>query len=617
MRIITLDLETDLFGPGNMDPRPVCMSWTWDGEVGHLCTEDEIEAHLSEWLSDRDIRFLGQNVAYDFGCLYRWYPALRALIWSAYDRFAVVDTQIHERLIHIQAGTDGKESLAHLAKQYLDVDLDKTTHRLSYGSLRGRPISAWPDGAARYAIDDALMTRRVWECQRREGVSTEEIARQTRHAWALHNLSLAGIRTDRATLDETAARIAVQQDEDELTLCAAGLLGYDKKTGKPRRNLKKAQQLIEQIAAERGIEAVRTDKDRIATAEADLAWCDHPAIRAFARYSTAQSRLSMLDALGAGVERPIHTRFRTPIKTGRVSSSAPNLQNIPRMPGFREAAVPRNPGWLFAQADYSSLELHTLAQACRLLVGYSKLGDALNRKEDVHLRIGAATKGIAYEDALPRKKEPEFKALRNLGKVANFGFGGGLGAAKMVDYARDSYGVIMTEDQARELKEVWLDTFDELRHYFRHIDGLLKDVYWDEEQEREVRTGSVRHLYTDRIRGGCYYTEAANSYFQGLASDGAKEALYEVVRECKIGTGPLAGCIPVLMIHDEILLETPPETAHEAALELQRIMETEMARWIPDYPTTAPPALMSRWYKNAEAVYDADGRLVPWQPEKK
>ena len=169
MKLLSFDTETDLFGPGNMDPRPVCMSWTWDGEVGHLCTEDEIEAHLSEWLSDRDIRFLGQNVAYDFGCLYRWYPALRALIWSAYDRFAVVDTQIHERLIHIQAGTDGKESLAHLAKQYLDVDLDKTTHRLSYGSLRGRPISAWPDGAARYAIDDALMTRRVWECQRREG----------------------------------------------------------------------------------------------------------------------------------------------------------------------------------------------------------------------------------------------------------------------------------------------------------------------------------------------------------------------------------------------------------------------------------------------------------------
>ena len=130
--------------------------------------QDEIEAHLSEWLSDRDIRFLGQNVAYDFGCLYRWYPALRALIWSAYDRFAVVDAD--PRALDPHPGRDGrKESLAHLAKQYLDVDLDKTTHRLSYGSLRGRPISAWPDGAARYAIDDALATRRVWECQRREG----------------------------------------------------------------------------------------------------------------------------------------------------------------------------------------------------------------------------------------------------------------------------------------------------------------------------------------------------------------------------------------------------------------------------------------------------------------
>ena len=613
--LITFDLETFLFSPGNMDPRPVCMSWTVDGKVGKLCTDDRIEANMYEWLSDPSVHFLGQNVAYDFACIYRWYPGLRRLIWAAYDWHRVYDTQIVQRLIYVQAGESGKESLEYLAKTYLGVQLDKDTYRLRYGELWQTCPSEWPEGAIKYAIDDALMTRRVWDEQQKLGVSLHEVTRQTRHAWALHRLTVAGLRTDPEQIAKTRAAVGAQQGADEITLASAGYLTYDK-DGTPRRAAKRMGQRIAQIAAERGVEPKRTEKGNIATAEHDLLWCDDPVVQAYVRYSTAQSRLTMVDTLAKGIEHPIHTRYRTPIATGRVSSSDPNLQNIPRMPGFRESVVPRHPGWLFTQADYSSLELHTLAQACKEIVGYSKLGDALKEGQDVHLRIGAATRGIRYEDALPRKKEPEFKALRQLGKVANFGFGGGLGAVKMVDHARDSYGVILTVEEARALKEVWMSEFDELRGYFEHVNKILTEEYWDDDREELVRVGTIKHIGTDRIRGKCYYTEAANSYFQGLASDGAKEALYEVVRECEIGHGPLRGCIPVLMVHDEIILETPPDTAHEAALELQRIMETEMNRWIPDYPTTAPPALMARWYKGAEAVYRGE-RLVPWEPEKK
>ena len=75
------------------------------------------------------------------------------------------------------------------------------------------------------------------------------------------------------------------------------------------------------------------------------------------------------------------------------------------------------------------------------------------------------------------------------------------------------------------------------------------------------------------------------------------------------------GSMPVVFLHDEILFELPEEDAHERAEEAARLMREAMEIITPDVRVTAVPALMKRWHKDAEPVYE-DGRLVPWTPDE-
>jgi DNA polymerase I-like protein with 3'-5' exonuclease and polymerase domains len=129
----------------------------------------------------------------------------------------------------------------------------------------------------------------------------------------------------------------------------------------------------------------------------------------------------------------------------------------------------------------------------------------------------------------------------------------------------------------------------------------------------EAGVCNVRHLFSHRLRGLAPYTVACNSFFQGLAADGAKAALFEVAkRQYGDPASPLFGTRTVNFIHDELLVEVPEDWAHEAAMELQRVMIDAFNGWVPDVPVRAGVSLMRRWSKNAEPLWEG-GRLVPWE----
>jgi DNA polymerase I-like protein with 3'-5' exonuclease and polymerase domains len=67
----------------------------------------------------------------------------------------------------------------------------------------------------------------------------------------------------------------------------------------------------------------------------------------------------------------------------------------------------------------------------------------------------------------------------------------------------------------------------------------------------------------------------------------------------------------VLFVHDEIIMESPLDKAHDAAMELKRIMEESMGYFTPDIPSLAEPTLATRWWKGAFQKFDDQGRLVP------
>jgi hypothetical protein len=94
----------------------------------------------------------------------------------------------------------------------------------------------------------------------------------------------------------------------------------------------------------------------------------------------------------------------------------------------------------------------------------------------------------------------------------------------------------------------------------------------------------------------------------------AKNGLYEVAKHCYVQMpgSMLYGARPVGFIHDEILAEVHEEIAHEQAFEIADIMVREGNKLLPDVPVRCVPALSKRWCKDAEAVFDKDGRLQPY-----
>lgn len=283
--------------------------------------------------------------------------------------------------------------------------------------------------------------------------------------------------------------------------------------------------------------------------------------------------------------------------------------------GIRECFIAR-PGRLYGDNDFSGLELCTGAQACIDLVGYSLLGDSLNAGRDAHLDFGATLMGIPYEDALARKHDKDVKYFRQMSKVANFGLPGGLGVKGLIGYAH-GYGVKLSKEDAEKLKRDWFDKYPEWRDYFKWIRNQLIDemeefIDGDNEHEFKItKRGQFEQLRVGRFRGRCRFTEACNTFFQGLGADVSKRAMWGVTKRCytQMPDSVLYGARPVGFIHDEILAELLRELAHEQAFEMAKVMCDEGNTLLPDVPVKCVPALSQYWCKEAEAVFDKAGRL--------
>lgn len=300
--------------------------------------------------------------------------------------------------------------------------------------------------------------------------------------------------------------------------------------------------------------------------------------------------------------------------------------------GVRECFVAR-PGFVWAASDYASLELAMLAQANLWLVGYSKMAEAINAGKDLNTLFGSQMMGVGYEDMKARLKagDPVAKGMRQAAKAGNYGLGGGMGAAKLASTQR-KVGLSLCTSMARaekcgeykvteyknraisptcleciaaaeHLKREWLRAWPEMRDYLE----LASQV--------ESAGGEVEQLVSKRVRGGCTYSAAANTLFQGLAADGAKRALWLVTKECFTDAfSTLYGSRPVAFVHDEIILETPEAAGHAALKRLQELMVAGMKEFVPDVAVRTEGCLMRRWYKGAEPVV-VDGRVVPSKPE--
>jgi len=434
-------------------------------------------------------------------------------------------------------------------------------------------------------------------------------------------ISAWGLQTDGARTEEYATKwnglLTASQDQ----LAQSGLIRSVK--GKWVKDTAAIRARVAVALAAKSLPVVLTPQGEISTEREVLEDTDDPLLHALAEQTKVEKLLgTYLPVLRSGVYAPIHTRYEVLIETGRTSSSKPNLQNIPRdsfvrdyaqggaktLLTTREAFVPRA-GYNFVSVDYDTLELRTLAQAAIWLTGQSHLAGVLNDGLDPHLDLAALMLGVSYDDAKARKAAGDkgITYFRTLAKAANFGFPGGLSANSFGDYAKTSTGgaLRLTRTDSQNIKNYWAGRWREMPAYFRAVESCRSGDYY-----------TVEMFRTRLVRANCTYTAACNTYFQALAAHGAKRACYAAVRAAfHEPNSPFYGSRPAMFVHDEIIAEVPEDRTHEAGVELSRIMCEAMQGVVPDVKITASPAAMRRWYKEAATVYDANGRLVPWEPK--
>jgi DNA polymerase-1 len=274
-----------------------------------------------------------------------------------------------------------------------------------------------------------------------------------------------------------------------------------------------------------------------------------------------------IDALPALVNPEtgrVHTCFNQAVAaTGRLSSSDPNLQNIPiRTEIGREIrrAFVAEKGHVLISADYSQIELRVLAH----LAGEQTLVDAFRKGEDIHDRTAAKVFGNA--SGLSKHE------LRRRAKIINYAL---LYGKQAFSLAKD-IGVPRQEAQA--FIDAYFAGFPAVRGF---LDNLLEEAR---------RTGVVKTMFGRRrlvpdlnnrngqIRGRAE-REASNLPIQGTAADILKRAMIDVHASLERIAGGRARMI--LTVHDELLFETPKEAADETAGAVRALMEQAVALNVP------------------------------------
>jgi DNA polymerase I len=309
---------------------------------------------------------------------------------------------------------------------------------------------------------------------------------------------------------------------------------------------------------------------------------DHPVVDAIVEYRTlAKLKSTYVDALPKLVHPStgrVHTDFNQAItSTGRLSSSNPNLQNIPIRTAFsrqiRAGFVPQ-PGWLLVAADYSQIELRILAHLSQEPI----LLETYQNNRDIH----TLTAKLLFE------KEEITSEERRLAKVINFGVIYGMGAQR---FARESgfktsaaktfierfnqeYSQVFTYLQQMQREAIahgYVTTIKGRRRYFNFGSENLKQLRGRDPSQIDLDKIKLRDQYDAQL-----LRAAANAPIQGSSADIIKIAMVELH---EILRGRRANLL--LQVHDELVFEVHPDEWTELQPQIKATMEAAVELSVP------------------------------------
>ncbi|MEW5795470.1 MAG: DNA polymerase I [Candidatus Zixiibacteriota bacterium] len=551
---IAVDTETTSLDP--LEAELVGVSLTDRGNTGYYIplghsTEsqrnlpfEEALALLKPLLENPQVRKVGQNIKYDLHVLRRYGVEISPVSF---------DTMLASYVIN---PTARQHSLDAQALRHFDYQMQSITELIGSGKSQKTFDVVPVDKATAYSGADVDFTYRLL------GVLEPELKRLQLDSLyydielplikVLANMEEAGIRIDSAFLADLSEQMdgGLNELERQIYKIAGGQF-----------NINSTHQLghimFEKLGLPtRGKTAKKTGFSTDARVLEELATM-HEFPRLIVNYrQLAKLKSTYVDALPRLViprTGRVHTSFNQTIAaTGRLSSTDPNLQNIPIRTEegreIRKAFIPRDSDHTLLAADYSQIEL-------RILAHYTDdpgLIQAFNNAEDIHARTAAEVYGVNMSAVTP--------AMRRVAKTANFA----------VIYGVSAYGLSQQTDMNVEESKQFIDT------YFARYPGIKK--YMDATIAFARENGYVTTLYNRRrylpeindknfnVRQFAERT-AINTPIQGTAADIIKVAMIDIDRRLQ----PMHSRM-VLQVHDELVFDV-----HKSELEdVSQLVKTEM-----------------------------------------
>ena len=353
--------------------------------------------------------------------------------------------------------------------------------------------------------------------------------------YTLYDMQRAGILVDKQALVDYGVELRAGIEQLQARIYAEAGEEF---------NINSPKQLGEILFVKLGMKGGKKTKSGYSTAADVLEKLaeDHEIVADILNYRTlsklnstyAEGLLNFIQADGR-----IHGEFNQMVTaTGRISSTNPNLQNIPVRTElgrrFRTVFVPK-PGCVFIDADYSQVELRILAS----LSGDAKLIAAYKDASDIHAVTASQVFHVPLEEVTPE--------LRRNAKAVNFGIVYGISAFGL------SEGLSISRSEAKEYIERYFAAYPDVKKYldgevaFAHEHGYVKTIFGRRRPVPDINASNfMRRSFSERV--------AMNSPIQGSAADIMKKAMNEVNRALRAGGYESR---IVLQVHDELLIEAP------------------------------------------------------------
>ena len=526
---------------------------------------DDVIKELGTSIEKNKLKAVGQNLKFDIPILHRHGIVL--------DEFHA-DTMLMSYVLNSTATRHGMDKLAMF---YLDYETVKYSDVTGTASKQINFSAVEIEVASHYAAEDADITLRLFN-------KLDSLLKdKPTQIKLLQNIEYPLVHV-LSRVEQNGAKIDKNKLSDhskELSEKIAKLSSEAFKIAGEEFNLDSPKQLLEVLYEKLKLPILKkTPKGQPSTNEETLQRLseEYELPKIILKYRTlAKLKSTYTDSL-IRIEntqtKRIHTSYQQAVtSTGRLSSTEPNLQNIPIKTAegrrIREAFVP-DKGNILISADYSQIELRIMAHLSK----DKNLTHAFNNNLDVHSATASEVFGVSLEDVT--------QDHRRSAKAINFG----------LMYGMSAFGLTRQLDIPRAEAQKYLDTYFER---YTGVKDYMANIKAQAKEDMFVETIMGRRLYLNEInaanglRRQAAERAAINAPLQGSAADIIKKAMIDIdafldkeMPEVKM----------IMQVHDELIFETPKKNAQEVLSTMKDMMEAAVKL---DIPLIAEAAIGTNW----------------------